>query len=193
PNSLTLGNSVTFDTGARTSIVSAPITGNLDLTKAGTGNLTLSAANTYSGGTILNAGTVSLGADTVSSGGVITSGPFGPGAVTVNAASTMTASGARAIENPFALNANLTIGGSSALTLRNSSFAINGANRTLTINNTADTTLGSNLTDDGSAHTFTKAGAGKLILSGTNSGFLGPITVTAGTLMAGSATAIQPH
>jgi autotransporter-associated beta strand protein len=193
PNSLTLGNSMTFDTGARTSIVSAPITGNFDLTKAGIGNLTLSAANTYSGGTFLNAGTVSLGVDTVSSGGVITSGPFGTGAVTVNAASTMTASGSRAIENPFALNANLTIGGSSALTLRNSSFAINGANRTLTINNTADTTLGSNLTDDGAAHTFTKAGTGKLILAGTNAGFLGPITVSAGTLAIGGPSALQPN
>jgi fibronectin-binding autotransporter adhesin len=193
PNTLTLGNSVVFDSGARTSIVSAPITGTFDLTKAGTGNLTLSAANTYSGGTFFNAGTVSLGVDSVSSGGVVTSGPFGTGAVTVNAASTITASGARILENPFALNANLTIGGSSALTLRNSTFAINGANRTLTVNNTADTTLGSNLTDDGTAHTFTKAGAGRLILSGTNSGFLGPITVSAGTLAAGSASAVQAN
>src|SRR5262249_32917547 len=48
-NSLTLGNSLIFDTGARTSIVSAPITGSFDLTKSGSGNLTLSAANTYSG------------------------------------------------------------------------------------------------------------------------------------------------
>jgi fibronectin-binding autotransporter adhesin len=193
PNNLTLGNSLTFDTSARTSIVSAPITGTFDLTKAGTGNLTLSAANTYSGGTFLNAGTVTLGVDSVSSGGVVTSGPFGTGAVTVNAASTITPSGARIIENAFALNANLTIGGSSALTLRNSSFAINGANRTLTVNNTADTTLGSNLTDDGTAHTFTKAGTGKLILSGTNSGFLGPITVSAGTLAVGGSSALQAN
>lgn len=194
PNNLSLGNSLIFDTGARTSIVSAPIIGAFDLTKAGTGNLTLSAANTYSGGTFLSAGTVSLGVDTVSSGGVITSGPFGTGGVTVNAASTITASGgARILEYPFALNANLTISGSSAVTLRNNSFAINGANRTLTVNNTADTTLGSNLTDDGAAHTFTKAGTGRLILSGTNAGFLGPITVSAGTLAVGGSSALQAN
>jgi len=194
PNNLTLGNSVTFDTGARTSIVSAPIMGTFDLTKAGTGNLTLSAPNTYSAGTFLNAGTVSVGVDTVSSGGVVTSGPFGTGAVTVNAASTINGTGgARIIENPFALNANLTVGGSSALTLGNSTFAINGANRTLTVNNSADTMLGSNLTDDGIAHTFTKAGAGRLILSGTNAGFLGPITVSAGTLAVGGSSALQAN
>ena len=194
PNSLTLGNSIIFDTGARTSIVSAPITGSFDLTKAGSGNLTLSATNTYSGGTFLTGGTVSIGADTVSSGGVIMSGPFGTGPVTVNTASTITASGgARIIENPFTLNIGLTISGSTALTLRNSSFTVNGGNRNLTVNNTADTTLGSNLADDGVARTFTKAGTGKLILSGTNSGFLGPITVSAGTMTAGSATAIQAN
>lgn len=193
-NNLTLGNSLIFDTGARTSVVTAPITGNFDLTKAGTGNLTLSAVNTYSGGTSLTAGTVTLGVDTVSSGGIITSGPVGTGTVTVNAASTINATGGpRIIENPIALNANLTISGSTALTLRNSSFTLNSANRTLTVNNTADTTLGSNLADDGVAHTLTKAGSGRLILTGTNSGFLGPITVSAGTLTAGSDTAIRAN
>lgn len=194
PNVLSLGNSAIFDTGSRTLAISAPITGGFDLTKAGSGTLTLSGANTYSGGTALSAGTVSLGVDTVSSGGVVTSGPFGTGSVSVNAASTITASGgARILENPIALNANLTIGGSTALTLRNSTLTLNGANRTLTVNNAADTTLVSNLADDGAPHTFTKAGTGRLILSGTNSGFLGPITVSAGTLTAGSSTAIQAN
>jgi autotransporter-associated beta strand protein len=194
PNILSLGNSAIFDTGSRTLTVSAPITGGFDLTKAGSGTLTLSAANTYSGGTALSAGTVSLGVDTVSSGGVVTSGPFGTGSISVNAASTISvAGGARIIENPIALSAGLTIGGSTALTFRNSTFTLNGGNRTLTVNNTADTTLASNLADDGLARTFTKAGTGRLILSGTNSGFLGPITISAGTLTAGSATAIQAN
>jgi len=43
------------------------------------------------------------------------------------------------------------------------------------------------------SHTFTKAGTGRLILSGTNSSFLGPITVSAGTLAAGGASAIQAN
>src|SRR5262249_25149278 len=132
--------------------------------------------------------------DTVSSGGVISSGPFGTGTVIVNAASTINATGGpRIIENPIALNANLTIGGSTALTIRNSTFTLNSANRTVTVNKTADTTLGSNLADDSVAHTFTKAGTGRLILTGTNSGFLGPITVSAGTLTAGSDTAIRAN
>lgn len=194
PNALSLGNSAIFDTGSGTLTISAPITGNFDLTKAGSGTLTLSAANTYSGGTALSGGTTGLGVDTVSSGSVVASGPFGTGPVSVNAASTITASdGARILENPIALNANLTIGGSTALTFRNSIFTLNGANRTLTVTNTADTTLASNLADDGAPHTFTKAGSGKLMLSGTNSGFLGPITVSGGTLAAGSDSAIQAN
>ena len=193
-NSLTLAASAVFDTGARTLTLSAPINGSFDLTKIGTGTLTLSGASTYSGGTTLSAGTTSVGVDSVSLGGVITSGPLGTGPVTVSAASTMTASGgAHVVDNPVTLNANVTIGGSSALTFRNGNWMVNGASRTATVNNTADTTIGSNLADDGIARTFTKAGTGRLILSGTNSGYLGPITISAGTLMAGGNSAIQAN
>ncbi len=194
PNILSLGTSAIFNTGSRTLLLSAPLAGPSDLTKSGSGTLTLSGSNTYSGGTFSSAGTLSLGSDSISSGGVITSGPLGTGSLTVSAATTLSASGgARAVDNPITLNANMTIGGSAALNFRAGNWTLNGGNRTVTVNNTADTALAGSLADDGAARTFTKAGTGRLILSGTNSGFLGPITVSAGTLQAASDAAIRAN
>jgi autotransporter-associated beta strand protein len=190
-NNLTLGSPSVFTitNASRTLTVSAPMVGGGSLTKAGNGILTLSGANTYSGGTTLSAGTVTVGVDTVAPGGVITSGPFGTGQVNVSAASTMSASGARVIQNPISLNIGLTIGGSAALTFTNGDFSLIGAGRTLTVNNTADTTIQSNLADDGAARTLTKAGTGRLIMmTGNTPNFLGGVTASAGTLVAGSDT-----
>src|SRR5213075_21871 len=104
-NSLALGGSSTLNTGGRNVTMSVPIKGNFDLTRIGGGTLTLSGANTYTGGTILSAGTVSLGVDSIYSGG-ITSGPFGTGPVNIiiNTASTtvtISPSGARVLDNPI--------------------------------------------------------------------------------------------
>jgi autotransporter-associated beta strand protein len=187
-NSLTLGAAATFNTGGRNLTLSAPINGIFDLTRTGAGTLTLSGASTYSGGTTLSAGTTTVGVDTVSSGGVITSGPFGTRPVTISAAATISATGsARSVENPITLNTNLTIAGSTALTFSNGVWTLNGANRTVTVNNTANTVFQANLTDDGVARTLTKAGTGRLIMrAGETTSFLGGVTASAGTLVAGN-------
>src|SRR5439155_19304746 len=120
---------------------------------------------------------------------MVTSGPFGTGLVTItNVPVTLTtAGGARILDNPVTLFTNLTISGSSALTLRNGPWTIAG-NRTVTVSSTADITFQSGLTDDNTARTLTKAGTGKLIMMTTNSPFLGGITASAGTLAAGNST-----
>jgi autotransporter-associated beta strand protein len=56
------------------------ISGDTVLSKAGSGVLTLSGANTYTGGTTVSAGTLKAGG---SSTGAVTNGPFGTGTVTV--------------------------------------------------------------------------------------------------------------
>jgi autotransporter-associated beta strand protein len=194
PNALTLGGSALFSIAPGTVNLLAPIGGAFDITKTGVGSLVLSNANTYSGGTFIGSGsgTIGIGAGTVSSGGVITSGPLGTGTVNVNTAGHVISAfgAARIVENAFTLNAGLTIGGTTALTFRNGPWQVVGGTRILTVNNTALTTLESPLTDDGSARTFQKAGSGKLAMNtgATTTSFLGGITASAGTLVAGSGT-----
>jgi fibronectin-binding autotransporter adhesin len=191
-NGLTWGAPSIFNIGgSRTVSVSAPIAGGFDLTKSGNGTLTLSGANTWSGGTTWTAGTIALGVDSVFSGGAITSGPFGTGPVTTSttAVTLTTSGGARTLDNSLTLNANLSITGSGALTLTNGDLKLNGGGRTITVSSTADTTFAGNLTDDGTARTLTKAGTGRLIMkAGGTTNFLGGITASAGTLVAGSST-----
>ncbi|MFA7342895.1 MAG: autotransporter-associated beta strand repeat-containing protein [Terrimicrobiaceae bacterium] len=53
----------TFDTAGRTATLNGGISGNGSLTKSGTGILVLAGANSYAGGTAVNAGTVSINSD----------------------------------------------------------------------------------------------------------------------------------
>src|ERR1043166_3937366 len=59
---IVLGANQTWNVGGGASVVvSGSVSGGFSITKAGDGGLTLSAANTYSGGTLLNGGTLTIG------------------------------------------------------------------------------------------------------------------------------------
>ncbi len=85
--------------------VVAPLADNgagvLTLVKSGLGTLTLSGTNTYTGGTVLNAGTVAI--NNASSFGAIT------GAVTVNGDSRINARGGVTYENAIVVNSGRTL------------------------------------------------------------------------------------
>ncbi|WP_396180236.1 autotransporter domain-containing protein, partial [Flavobacterium sp.] len=128
----TNGNDVTFATGIGAS-------GSGALTKAGTGTLSLNAANTYTGLTTVNAGTLAVG-----SGGSLASG----NSLTLGASGTAT----------FA-NAGQTLG-----TLTNGGTLNLGASTTLTVSDGTSSGVIS-----GTGGSLTKASAGTLTLSGANS------------------------
>jgi len=124
------------------------------LTKAGAGTLTLSGANTFTGITTLNAGTVSIAQDTNLGAA--------PGAV---AATQITFNG-----GTLATTATFTLDSNRGITLAG--------------NGTIDVASSTTLTYDGimaGAGNFTKSGAGTLVLGGVNT-FTGTTTISAGTL-----------
>jgi autotransporter-associated beta strand protein len=137
--------------------VSGPLAGAANVTKIGAGALTFSAANSYTGTTTLNLGTL-----TISGAGTLG-----------NAA------------NPLALNgASLNLGGTTqtvGATTISAGAITNGtlAPSSLTYDGTAATTISAGIS--GSA-TVTKNGTGTLTLSGNNS-HTGGTTLNAGTLV----------
>ena len=142
-----------IDTNGNTgSSIDGVIGGSGALAKIGAGQLTLNAANTYTGGTLINSGTLQLGADDRLAA---------TGAVQV-------ASGAT-----FDLNDNSqTIGALSG------AGTVDLGSGALTTNTASNTEFSG---DIGGTGTFTKGGSGTLILSGDSS-YTGPTTVDGGTL-----------
>ncbi len=168
-------------------IIGTATTGSLTL--GGTGNITLSAANPYTGTTFINNATLTYGANNVlSSGGVTVVGgvydiaTFSDtvGAVTINAGTISTGAG------------TLTLGGT-VTTIANANFAsIISGNLALGANR--DFNIGDGLMDNDAVisavisggFTFTKlTGAGVLILSNSNT-YTGLTTVSGGTLRLGA-------
>ncbi len=167
----------TFDTNGNNVTLASILSGAGGIAKVGTGALTLSAANTFTGGATLTAGTLNIN----------NASAIGTGTFTINGGT---------IDN--------TSGGAIALSTNNaqtwaSSFTFTGTNNldlgtgavALTANPTV-TTTGGMLTVGGiisGAHSLTKAGAGALILSGANTYSTGT-TLSAGTLNINNATAL---
>jgi fibronectin-binding autotransporter adhesin len=146
------------------SILSGTISGTgSSLTKSGPGKLNLSAANSYTGGTTITAGTLALvgNGQLNSAGSVVDNGTFDISGL----ATTSTTIG--------------NLSGSGAVVL---------GSRTLIVNTTGTSTFSGNISGAGG---LTTGGAGTFILSGNNN-YTGATNVTAGTLQAGSTTAFAP-
>jgi autotransporter-associated beta strand protein len=141
-----------FDTNGNNATLSGVIRGPDGLTKVGDGVLTLTAANTYAGGTTVTGGTLRLGM-----GGSLASG----GALAVNGGT-------------FDLNGhNQTV---SALSGTGGSIALGAG--ILTAGDASSTTVASAITGTGG---FVKQGTGALILDGANT-YSGGTTVSGGIL-----------
>jgi len=150
------------------------------LTKTGSGTLILGAPNTLSGGFTVAGGTLSIANDSA----------VGSGTLRLSGGSLRSSdSTPRIFNNPVSFTANSGVAGSGALTFQTGAWTLNG-NRTLTVNNTATTTIASAIGEDiTGGRMFTKAGAGTLVLSGANS-ITGGFRVSAGTLTVANDTAL---
>ncbi|HSY17560.1 MAG TPA: Ig-like domain repeat protein [Candidatus Acidoferrales bacterium] len=159
-------------------------TGTGKLIKNGAGTLTISGANTNSGGITLNAGTLNLNSSSAlgSTAGTLT--------ITAGTIDNTTASAISMGNYPQAWNGDFTFTGTKDLTFGSGAVAMN-ASRQVTISG-GTLTIGGIVS--GSTFTLTKLGAGTLKLStadtyGPASGTVGT-TIKAGTITAGSATAL---
>jgi autotransporter-associated beta strand protein len=164
--------------------ISAILAGTGNVTKSTAGTVTLSGVNTFTGGVVLNAGTLDING-TKALGGA--TGNFTLGADGVTFDNTSGATVTMAINNPETWNGNFTFAGSNALSMGTGAITL-GGNRTVTIN-ASTLTLGGVIGDAGHAYSLTKAGAGTLTLSAANT-FTGGTTINAGTLALGVNTAL---
>ncbi|MFM2114334.1 MAG: hypothetical protein RI908_75, partial [Actinomycetota bacterium] len=136
------------------------------LTKQGTGTLTLSGANTYTGATTVSSGTIALGA----ANRIADTSPV----VVANSASFNLAG----YDETIASIATSGDGTSSTVTLSTTGSPAN----TLTLASDSSTTFAGAIS--GSNGKVTKQGSGTLTLTGTNT-FSGALTISAGTVSVG--------
>lgn len=152
------------------------IAGSGAISKAGTGALTLSNANTFSGGIVLSAGTLNLDHPSAAGTGKLT---ISGGAIGNTSGGPVTV----ANNNPQAWEGDFAFAGTSDLNLGTGTVTPS-ADRVITVNANTLTVGG----DISGAIGLTKAGPGTLALAGANN-YAGGTVVSAGTLaIAGSLT-----
>ena len=147
------------------------ISGTGSLTKGGAAGLTISTANSYSGGTTLNAGTLTLdNASAIGSGALNIAG----GALDSTNSTTLSTNNAVNVSGDFAFT------GTSNLSLGTGAVTLSGGDRTVTV--AAGTLTTGRITNAGGG--LTKNGTGTLQLNpaGGNSTLTGTLKVSAGTL-----------
>ena len=137
-------------------------------------NVTLSAVQTYTGYTVVEAGTLTLGAtNAIATSSLVDLGRIGGAQTTGGSAQTAT----------LALGADNTIKGLMSETGNTTAIALNGHALTVSPTTAATTTFSGNIGDTG-AGSLVKAGIGTLILNGANT-VGGTTTISGGTLAVG--------
>jgi autotransporter-associated beta strand protein len=204
-NAIALGSlnrtvEVANGSAATDAILSGVLSGAGGLVKSGAGALTLSGNNTYSGSTMISAGTLEIGSTGRLGGGsyspsITNNGTFiysganqqtlsgnisGSGALTQNASSTLILSSNNTYTGATTINAGtLQIGAGSTTGSISSSSAITN-NGTLAINRSDAITLSNTISGTGN---LTKLGTNTLTLNGSSANtYNGTTTVSAGNL-----------
>jgi len=157
------GGGLTIDT-PNSLTLSGLISGVGPLTKTGNGSLILANANTYSGGTALNAGRLVLSNANALSNGTLTA----------SAGTNLDTTAALTLNNAVALNGALTLDGSNTLTLANT---VSGTGSLIKNGSTTTTLTGTNTYTGG-----TTLNAGTLSLGNNSALGSGNLTANGGTL-----------
>jgi len=163
------------------------ISGTGSLVKNGTGALTLTGANSYSGGTTLSAGTL-IGNTTSLQGNIVNNAALvidqasagtyagvisGTGSLTKDGAGALTLTGANSYSGGTTLSAGTLVGNTTSL----QGDIVNHA--ALTFDQTTTGTYAGAISGNG---TLAKTGAGELVLTGDSSAYTGTTDITAGVL-----------
>lgn len=190
----------TIDTQGFASTLTQGMTGSGSFSKAGTGSLTLAGSNTYTGGTMILAGTLRLGNGSAT--GSIVGDVFNNGSLVFNRSDTLlfpgTISGTGSVNQAGSgttvLTGNSTYSGGTSIsagTLQLGSGGTTGSivgdvtnNGTLVFNRSDDVTLPGTISGIGSVK---QAGAGMTVLNSDNP-YTGGTIVTAGILAVGDAS-----
>jgi MYXO-CTERM domain-containing protein len=155
------------------------ISGAGGLTKAGLGVLTLSAANNFSGGTVVNAGRLRVGNNTALGSAGLT---LNNGSAFSSAGQTGAGVGDYTLTNALTLGGDVTLGDltdNGVLTLNGAVTLGSSVTRVATVN--SQVILGGIIS--GTTASLTKSGPGTLVLSGNNT-FNGALTLSSGILRA---------
>lgn len=147
--------------------IGASLAGTSSLQKFGPGNLSLSGDNSYTGGTTLGGGTVTLDSNSA----------LGTGAVNL-AGSSLQTSGTRTLANALSLTGDTTLTGNFTFT---GGLALTSI-RELTVNNT--TTFAGVISG---SKTLFKSGAGQMVLTGANT-YTGGTFISEGTVRINNTT-----
>ncbi|HEX9046837.1 MAG TPA: autotransporter-associated beta strand repeat-containing protein, partial [Verrucomicrobiae bacterium] len=150
------GKTLTINGGLTVTLAGGLAQGANTLNVSGSGTLALNGATTGSGGIQVNGGTLSLGNAQALGTGTLT---FNGGSLDCSVANLVNAN-----NNAENWNANFAFGGSRNLNLGTGAVTLN-ANRTVTVN-ASTLTIGGVI---GGNYSLTKAGAGALALTATNS------------------------
>jgi len=190
----------TLNTNGLNATWSGILSGSGNLTKTGTGTLTLAVANSYTGNATVSAGTLQLGAGGAAGlvAGNITDNAAlafnfgsdvtfskiisGNGSVAINGTANVTLSGANNYTGVTAINSGTLILTANTTSLGN--IANNGA---LIVNQGTSSALTNIISGNG---TLTKSGVGNFTLFKANT-FTGNTTISAGTLTIGNSQALQ--
>jgi fibronectin-binding autotransporter adhesin len=161
------------------------ISGTGTLTKAAAGTVSLTGTNTYTGATTVSTGTLALG-NGGTTGSLADASAIEIAAPSVNLAATGTLSLGTGFSNGTA-----TIGNLSGSGTVDTAFGGSNDTRTLSVNQSSDTTFSGTLADASSRLlALTKTGSAKLTLDASGSyTFTGGTTVSAGTLLVNGSTA----